>query len=203
MKIYFARHGESQANVQQIFWNQPGKFGLTDIGKSQARALADNLAGISFAALFCSPILRAVQTARIVGQRLGLVPELSDGLRERNVGILEGQKYSPEAEALHRQVTKQWLIHANHDARIEGGESFNDIVGRFIPLINKLERNYGGPDVNLLLISHGGTLTWMLPLLLTNIDNAFSLSHGTPYATPIVAEEQNGRWMCLCWGDIV
>ena len=30
MKLYFARHGESEANVQQVFWNQPEKYGLTD-----------------------------------------------------------------------------------------------------------------------------------------------------------------------------
>ena len=89
MKLYFARHGESEANVQQVFWNQPGGYGLTDKGREQAATLADNLAGIVFSALYCSPVLRAVQTAQIVGRRLGLAPEVADGLREWYTGILE------------------------------------------------------------------------------------------------------------------
>ena len=43
MKLYFSRHGESEANVQQIFWNQPEGYGLTDKGREQALALADEL----------------------------------------------------------------------------------------------------------------------------------------------------------------
>ena len=61
MKVLFTRHGESEANVQQIFWNQPGKYGLTNRGKEQAQALADTLTRITFSALYCSPVLRAVE----------------------------------------------------------------------------------------------------------------------------------------------
>jgi broad specificity phosphatase PhoE len=209
MKLYFARHGESEANVQQIFWNQPEKYGLTDKGREQARSLADSLVGIAFVALYCSPVLRAVQTAGIVGRRLGLTPEVADGLREWNTGILEGQGYNKETEALHRWVTVQWLKHNNHDARIEGadknhpGESYNDIAARFMPLIDRLEKTYGNTDANVLLISHGGTLICMLPLLLSNVDKAFSLTWGTPYATPIVTELHDGKWVCLRWGEDV
>ena len=203
MKLYFARHGESEANVQQVFWNQPEKYGLTEKGREQARALAGNLANVAFAALYCSPVLRAVQTAGIVGRRLGLTPEVTEGLREWDVGILEGQRYSKETEALHRQVTVQWMKHDNHDARIEGGESYNDIAARFMPLIDRLEETYCSTDANVLLISHGGTLTCMLPLLLSNVDKAFSLTRGTGYATPIVAELCDGAWVCLRWGEDV
>jgi probable phosphoglycerate mutase len=200
MRLYFARHGESEANVQRVFWNQPEGYGLTGKGREQARALADNLAGVAFAALYCSPVLRAVQTAEIVGQRLGLAPQTADGLREWHTGILEGQGYSEETQGLHRQVTAQWLKHDNHDARIEGGESYNDIRGRFMPLVSRLEERYRDTQANVLLVSHGGTLTSMLPLLLSNVDNAFALSRGFSYATPIVAELRNGAWVCLRWG---
>jgi probable phosphoglycerate mutase len=203
MRLYFARHGESEANTQQIFWNRPEGYGLTDKGREQACVLADNLGGVEFAALYCSPVLRAVQTAGIVGQRLGLVPEVADGLCEWDVGILDGQRYTPETEGLHRQVTEQWLIHGNYDARIEGGESYNDIVARFMPLIEQIETTYGGTDANVLLISHGGALTNMLPLLLSNVDRDLALTWRTPYATPIVAELRDGEWVALRWGEAI
>ena len=45
MKLYLARHGESEANVQRIFWDKPHGYGLTDKGREQARTLAESLAG--------------------------------------------------------------------------------------------------------------------------------------------------------------
>jgi probable phosphoglycerate mutase len=201
MKLYFARHGESEANVQQVFWNQPEKYGLTDKGREQARALGDNLAGVAFVALYCSPVLRAVQTARIVGRLMGLTPEVADGLREWHTGILEGQKCTKETEALHWWVTAQWMKHDNHDARIEGGESFHDIRARFMPFVAGLEEKYRHTDANLLLISHGGTLRGMLPLLASNLDNVAVLHRPFTYATPIVVELRDDKWVCLRWGQ--
>jgi probable phosphoglycerate mutase len=85
MKLYLARHGESEANVRRIFWDQPHGYGLTDRGREQARALAEGLDNVEFVTLYCSPILRAVQTAQIVGRRLDLTPQIEDALRERDV----------------------------------------------------------------------------------------------------------------------
>ena len=203
MKLYFARHGESEANVQQVFWNQLEGYGLTDTGREQAAALVAHLVGIEFVALYCSPALRAVQTAEIVGRRLGLTPEVADGLREWYTGILEGQKCSKETEGLHWWATAQWMKHDNHDARIEGGESFHDIRARFMPFVAGLEAMYCHADANLLLVSHGGTLRCMLPLLVSNLDNACVLHRPFSYATPIVVELRDGEWVCLRWGQDV
>lgn len=201
MKLYFARHGESEANVQQVFWNQPTKYGLTDKGRKQARALAGTLVGVQFATLYCSPVLRAVQTAEIIGRRLHLAPQVADGLREYNVGILEGQKYNKETEDLYWQVITQWMEHNNLDARIKDGESYNDIKARFMPFIGRLEETYRGTDANVLLISHGGTLRCMLPLLLSNVDNAVSMARPIGYVNPVVAELCDGEWVCERWGE--
>jgi broad specificity phosphatase PhoE len=201
MRLYFARHGESEANVQQVFWNQPEKYSLTEKGREQARALVDSLAGIAFTALYCSPVLRAVQTAEIIGRQLHLTPMNADGLREWDVGILEGQTYNDESLKLHWQVTAQWMLHNNHDARIERGESFNDIKARFLPFIHCLEALYRETEANVLLISHGGILRCMLPVLLSNVDNTFTLNRLFGYTTCIVTELRDGAWVCLNWGE--
>ena len=203
MRIYFARHGESEANVQEVFWNRSAGYGLTDTGRAQARALSRTLSDIPFAALYCSPILRARQTAAIVGQKLDLEPEPADGLREWDVGILEGRTYTEETQALHRRTTEAWLVHGDLNARIEGGESYVDIAARFEPFIAHLVAIYGATQDNVLLISHGGLLVTMLPELLTNVDVVSALRWGCPYASPIVAERRGGEWVCLRWGDLV
>jgi broad specificity phosphatase PhoE len=203
VKLYITRHGESEANVQRIFWDQPFGYGLTDRGREQARALAEGLADVQFVALYCSPILRAVQTAQIVGQWLDLTPVIEDGLRERDVGILYGQEISPENLSLCYQITQQWMVYGNRDVRFEGGGSYNDMVARFMPFIGRLEERYRDTDANVLLISHGITLATMLPRLLSNVDWAFSSTHpfdGTFYA---IAELRDDKWVCLRWGEAV
>ena len=199
MKLYFARHGEGESNVQRIYWDQPHGYGLTDRGRKQALALAEGLADVEFAALYCSPILRAVQTAQIVGRQLYLTPEIEDALRERDAGILEGQEISPENMSLCYRILRQWMVYGNHDVRVEGGESYTDIAARFVPFIRRLEERYRDTDANVLLISHAQTLGTMLPCLLSNVNWAYSSTHpfnGTFYA---VAELRDGEWVCLRW----
>lgn len=203
MKLTFARHGESQANVQQVYWNGPQGYGLTPTGETQAAELADLLDGQRFAALYCSPVLRAVQTAEIVGRRLGLTPKIADGLREYNVGILEGQPYSDATYELYGYVLRRWMEEGDWEARIEGGESYDDMRARFLPFIRGLQDVHGGTDGHILLITHGGIVRCMLPLLLSNVDAHLALTQRIDYATPIVAEQRGAEWICLRWGDLV
>lgn len=218
MRLVFARHGESEANVQEIYWNAPQGYGLTAKGKEQAAELAELLAdggyATGYAGLYCSPVLRARQTAQIVGRRLGLVPQIADGLREYNVGILEGRRYSEETHALYMDVIYRWG-ERDWDARIEGGESYNDMRARFMPFLRELEDVYGQADApasagacetHVLLIAHGGILRSMLPLFVSNLrtQDAFTWQFG--YAMPIVVERRGARhrgdaWVCLSWGD--
>jgi len=200
MKLVFSRHGESEANVQHVYWNSPGRFPLTPKGRQQAESLADLLADFQFAAIFCSPVLRALETAQIVGRRFGLTPQVADGLREYNVGVLEGQGHTEEREALYWQTKRRWIEQDDLNARIEGGESYHDIAARFMPMIAGLEKAYRDTDATLLLISHGGTLGAMLPLLLSNVDLAYPIEHPMGYTNPIVAERREGGWVCLSWG---
>jgi broad specificity phosphatase PhoE len=122
-------------------------------------------------------------------------------LREYHVGILEGQTHSQETEDLYWQAKMQWVRHGNFDARIEGGESSQDIAARFMPMIAELEAQYRDTEATLLLISHGGTLGAMLPLLLSNLDQAYPIEHPMGYTNPIVAELRDGEWVCMRWGE--
>jgi broad specificity phosphatase PhoE len=203
MRLYISRHGESEANVQQIYSNGLGVHGLTETGRQQAAELADSLRGTPFAALYCSPVLRAVETAAIVAEALGLTYQTEDGLREYDVGVLEGRTYDQETDRIYWEVTRQWMVEMNWDAKMEGGESCNDIAARFMPFIRRLEGQYGQTDANVLLISHGGTLRCMLPLLLSNVDHAYALTASFGYASCIVAERRGGEWICLRWRDEV
>ena len=66
MRLYFVRHGESEANTLHVISNRESPFGLTALGKKQANILADSLKDIPVTVIFSSPILRARETADIL-----------------------------------------------------------------------------------------------------------------------------------------
>ena len=84
--IYLARHGESDWNAANRFQGLSDRP-LTELGRRQAEALADQLAATaSPSAIYSSPLRRAFETAAIVGTRTGLEPRPVDDLREVDVG---------------------------------------------------------------------------------------------------------------------
>jgi broad specificity phosphatase PhoE len=64
-RVYFVRHGQSEANVIHVFSNTGVKHPLTVAGIEQAKALANRLSPEKISAVFSSPLLRATQTAEI------------------------------------------------------------------------------------------------------------------------------------------
>jgi broad specificity phosphatase PhoE len=103
MRLYFVRHGQSEANVLQVISNRGLEHGLTEPGRAQVSSLARRLAGLPFARLYSSPLLRAVQTAEMLSSELGLPFETKDALREFDCGIIEGKSdtLSWQSQALH------------------------------------------------------------------------------------------------------
>jgi len=198
MKIYFTRHGESEANLLREHSNRGFKHPLTEKGRVQATALAQKLADIPVARLFTSPIMRAVQTAEILSDALGMPYEITDALREYDCGILEGRA-DEAAWQLHFAVFDAWVQHKDWERRIEGGESFNDIRDRFVPFVDHLIAEYGESPANIVLVGHGGLYRCMLPLVLANADSDFVLNQPMGNTACIVAETRPEGLTWIKW----
>jgi probable phosphoglycerate mutase len=201
MKLYFVRHGESQANLSHEFSNRGLKHGLTARGREQALALVERLGDIPVRKLFSSPLLRAVQTARVLSYALAVPYETTDALREYDCGVLEG-KSDPASWQLYTEVYQDWVRGNHWERRIEGGESFLDIQSRFLPFIEDLMDAYGQLSVNIILVGHGGLYRCMLPRLLENIDFEFAAAHPLEYTDCVVAQVHMSRVLCVEWGGI-
>ena len=198
MRLYFVRHGQSEANVQRVISNRDLPHPLTELGRQQAEALAESLSDVPLPAINSSPIMRAEQTAQIVASHRGLPVEIADALREPDCGIMEGRS-DEEAWAEHDRVTYDWVVLRHYDSRIEGGECYDDLRARFVPFIDRLVTLHGSTDHNVLLITHGSLLYLMLPLVLTNIDLATVGEYPMPNAGVIIAEERANDLVCLEW----
>ncbi len=198
MKIFFARHGESEANVQRIISNRSLPHPLTELGRRQAGELADALRAAAPVALYTSPVPRARETAEIVSQALGVPAQVTDALREFDCGVAEGRT-DEAAWLLHRSALDAWLGRGEWGYRIPEGESFFDVRGRFVPFVQGLIDRYSATGASVALIGHGGLYLCMLPLIAGNVDKEYGFSHGYSHTKPIVVEWRPEGLVCTEW----
>jgi broad specificity phosphatase PhoE len=201
MRLYFVRHGESEANLLREFSNSGIKHPLTAQGLAQAQQAAHSLVGLAVAQVYSSPVLRAQQTAEIIARSLAAPLETTEALREWDVGIYEGT-CDPEGWKLHHQVQEDWFYHKRLENKMPGGESFLEIQARFVPFVDRLRQADGADDQQIVLVGHGGLYIAMLPVMLKNIDHAFALQHGFDYTGCVIAEARPDGLYCLSWCGI-
>ena len=148
--LILVRHGQSEGNARRIFQGQLD-MPLTDLGRKQAEALAEHLMSRQISVMYTSDLSRAMETARIVGKKLGLEPIVDSRLREIDLGGWSGltrdqviARYPEEWEAWGRGMD---IGHA-------GGESFERFWARVRGFIEDvLERH---PGETILAVAHGG-----------------------------------------------
>ena len=202
MRLLFARHGESEANIQRIISNRDLPHPLTRTGIAQATAFADRLVDQPVKAIWSSPIVRAQETASIIAERLGLSFTTSPALREFDCGRMEGRR-DEEAWVAHHAITQAWDDACDYDCRIEpDGESFNDMKARFLPFVANLPAQAVHRAGDILVITHGALLHLMLPQLLANVDRAFTRQHPLANCDLVIVLHQNGQLVCSHWADI-
>jgi len=201
MRLYFARHGESQANIVREISNRGLKHPLTRKGREQAVALADRLRGLPIRRIYSSPVLRAIETTIIVAHRLDLEYEIVDALREYDCGLIEGRS-DDECHRLWRELFDDWVLHQRWDRCLEGGETFYNIRDRFVPFIEGLIRKHRESDDNWLCVAHGGLYWMMLPLVLNNVNTDLIARYQFDYTSCIVSELRPEGLVCIEWNGV-
>lgn len=195
MKLFFIRHGESEANVLHEFSTRGMRHPLTELGRQQAAAAAEQLRDQQVIGIFSSPLLRAYETARIIGETLQVGVAIADGLREVDVGVLEG-KSDDESWAVFARLWDAWFVENRPEVKIEGGESLTDIRARVIPFFNGLAEMAGRVNGNLVVVSHGGIYRSVLPDMVKNMDHEFVEDHPIQNTEIITLRWQPGGWWC-------
>jgi broad specificity phosphatase PhoE len=119
--VYLARHGQTAYNLEGRFQGQQ-PVPLDDTGRAQAAELAERAAGYGFAALWCSTLLRARETAEIVSARIGLEPKHDPRLMETDAGDWTDRPFGE----VHAEAPELFAKFVNGDASFAfpGGESF-------------------------------------------------------------------------------
>lgn len=158
MRLIFVRHGETPWNVTLQYQGQ-GNVPLNERGQEQARRAAERLRRFEVAALYSSDIVRAWQTAEIVGAALGRTPVAMPELREIDVGQWEG--HTPEE--LYRRFPDHMAEYKRDPARTVriGGESYAQLQARALVALNYLQETHQQGET-IVAVSHGGTIRALL-----------------------------------------
>jgi broad specificity phosphatase PhoE len=126
VKLYFIRHGSTDLNDQKLLrgWLDPP---LNDLGSSQGEMLADYLKEEDISKIYSSDLIRARDTADMIGDSLGLPFETTQALRPINFGDLQGQPLEKIQPKLN-WIMKQWEFDPN--ITVPNGESFKSFQDR-------------------------------------------------------------------------
>ena len=146
-RIIFLRHGQTDWNIDHRF--QGGTdIPLNDTGREQVRTAIGALQqvaaeGITVDAIVSSPLSRAVESAEIVAEGLG-VPYRGavDGFQERSFGDLEGQIATRELILASRQSNNAFNV-----------EPKKDFLARSLAALNRVRSEYEGQTV--VVAAHG------------------------------------------------
>lgn len=140
--IYIVRHGETDWNKEERIMGRRD-IPLNDIGKNQAKEVADKLKDIDFDVVFCSPLQRCRETAKIICPNKEII--LDERLVERSNGDLEGM--------LKEDIIK--LPEFNNPSETKYNiESLDHLHARITSFFKDVDSNYRGQNV--LIITHGG-----------------------------------------------
>ena len=145
--ILLVRHGQTPTTGKVLPGRAPGLH-LADAGRAQAALVAERLAGIEIAALYCSPLERTVETAAPIAEAFGLEVILEPGLLECDFGEWTGEGLS-ELTAKPEWATIQ---RAPSTFRFPGGESFPEMQYRIVSAIERIRTAHEGKTV--VCVSH-------------------------------------------------
>jgi probable phosphoglycerate mutase len=173
--MLLVRHGQSEWNALGR-WQGRADPPLTNVGRRQAEKAADHLSG--FDAVVASPLCRALETATILAEALGIGPVLADtDLMEREAGPWQG--------LTRAEIEKDWPGFLRDGRRPDGYEADSALFGRARAALDRIADRFDGSTV--LVVTHAGVIY------------ALEGSCGQPV---VRVPNLGGRWFGLIDGEL-
>jgi len=193
MICMLARHGKDDESVRGG-WSQ---HSLSEEGMKQARELAGRLQAqknsYSLSRIYSSDLVRAAQTARIVGDRLGLAVTLLPDFREVNNGLLAGMKNDLAEDRFPGLYWNQLAWEQTYPE----GESPKAFYERITDAWERFSYELVSGKENVLLVTHGGVIQVILSLINNVPYTNKAPVRKIPYAGSVALIFEDGKWMEL------
>ena len=149
LKIYITRHGETQ-------WNKESKMqgwknsDLTEKGVENAKKLGESLKNVEFDYIYCSPLGRAIDTAKYIRGNRDTEITIIESLKEMGFGICEGMEHEKVKELYPSLQFNFWK--KPHLYQPVNGERFDELINRVKKVLYDIIDNTSGE--NILIVSH-------------------------------------------------
>jgi broad specificity phosphatase PhoE len=172
--FYFLRHGHTDWNVQHRCMGQINVV-LNQLGIKQAYQSAITLKKLGIKTICYSPLLRAIRTANIINESLDVKMVEVNGLKEANLGTLQGNQ--------DEELLKRW----KEGVCPKRAEPYDVFVNR-VKVALDVCLSHPGP---VLVVSHGGVYSAIQSLL--KLDTVYGLENCEPISY-IPPSTVNGTW---------
>lgn len=155
MEIFLVRHGETEGNVAHR--HQSTATPLTSKGRQQIAKTAAALKELKPTHLITSSVLRAVESAKIIGLTLDMIPETSEVFRELDRPVhLNGNFHKSLGSLMFYAL---WYLGLTNHKKY-GGESYKDLRNR-IQAAQALLSTYPN-DAKVVVVSHSVFINFFL-----------------------------------------
>ena len=153
--LILVRHGQTEHNQAGMTagWTDSA---LAESGREQAWLVATHIAATyRLDALYASPLQRALDTARAIGQATGLAPVPDPDLREQNFGDVEGLTVE-EAQQRYPEISARARVVDDLSFSWPNGERRSDFYGRVLRAMARIAANH--PEQTVGIVTHGGVI---------------------------------------------
>lgn len=187
------RHALCDPVGTSIAGRAPG-IHLNDTGRRQATALAQRLAALPIAAVFSSPLERAVQTAQPLAGRLGLPVFEEPKLNEVDFGEWTGLTL---ADLAGMPGWREFNVQ-RRTARIPGGETMTQVVDRGVATLNQISQSPALSGRVVALVSHGDVLRSLITRCIgVDLDHMHRIEIAPASVSILSGEEPHTRLLLL------
>lgn len=171
VELYLVRHADALPDASEIVHGGYDEQALSALGRRQAAALADRLREVSLAAIYTSPIGRAIQTAAPTAAIHGLEIQPVEGLREVALGALRLDGMTAETPEEVSQLLRARLreivtiaVSTGRWDSIPGAEPSEHLRARLTDTMDRIIAAHQGERV--MIVSHAGAINAYLAALL-------------------------------------
>jgi broad specificity phosphatase PhoE len=143
-RIVLVRHGQTGWNKQEKFRGRVD-IDLDETGRSQAEAAAKRVSQWEVAAIYSSPLKRAMTTGQALADIVGLTVEPVEGITDMNFGVWQGMSIA-DVKKTYPEQFHLWC-HSPERLEIPDGETMEDVRRRAVATVEELAARHEGETI--------------------------------------------------------
>lgn len=194
-KLILVRHGETKTNVRGKIHKYLDSEQLTVNGVAQIEKTSEALREHNPFAVYCSKEKRAIQSAKIISEKLEIPLFEVSGLEERNWGDYAGLSFQ---EIKERAGMDKMSFEERYTFHPPSGESWKETEERLLKVLNEILSE--NKDKNIILVTHGGSIRIYMPTLL-RVNKEESYKYDPVNASISIFDYQNGKFSKVIYNN--